>query len=145
VKPAETAVCIRPYNDADEPTVVALWNAVLYDSAPHNDPLTSIRQKLAVERELFLVADLAGTVVGTVMGGYDGHRGWIYSVAVDPGHRRLGIGASLLRRLEADLKMRGCLKVNLQVRASNSQVIAFYESLGFVVEPNVSMGKRLYS
>jgi ribosomal protein S18 acetylase RimI-like enzyme len=141
----DAAVRIRCYDDADERAVIALWNAVLPDSAPHNDPATSIRQKLAVERSLFLVADLDETVVGTVMGGYDGHRGWIYSVAVDPGHRRCGIGAALLRRLEADLKARGCLKVNLQVRAANTQVIAFYESLGFVVEPHISMGKRLYS
>ncbi|WLD15491.1 GNAT family acetyltransferase [Planctellipticum variicoloris] len=136
---------IRPYDDADMQAVIALWNAVLPDSAPHNDPSTSIRQKIAVERDLFLVADLAGSVVGTVMGGYDGHRGWIYSVAVDAGHRRCGIGAALLRRLEADLKSRGCLKVNLQVRATNTQVIGFYERLGFMVEPIVSMGKRLYS
>lgn len=138
-------VQIRPYDDADMQAVIALWNAVLPDSAPHNDPSTSIRQKTAVERDLFLVADLAGSVVGTVMGGYDGHRGWIYSVAVDAGHRRCGIGAALLRRLEADLKSRGCLKVNLQVRATNTQVIGFYERLGFMVEPIVSMGKRLYS
>lgn len=138
-------VRIRLYDNADLQAVIALWNAVLPDSAPHNDPATSIRQKIAVERDLFLVADLAGSVVGTVMGGYDGHRGWIYSVAVDAGHRRRGIGASLLLRLEADLKSRGCLKVNLQVRAANAQVIAFYERLGFVIEPHVSMGKRLYS
>lgn len=138
-------VRIRLYDDADLQAVITLWNAVLPDSAPHNDPATSIRQKIAVERDLFLVADLAGSVVGTVMGGYDGHRGWIYSVAVDAGHRRRGIGASLLLRLEADLKSRGCLKVNLRVRAANAQVIAFYERLGFVVEPHVSMGKRLYS
>lgn len=138
-------VRIRPYDDADLQAVIALWNAVLPDAAPHNDPATSIRQKIAVERELFLVADLAGSIVGTVMGGYDGHRGWIYSVAVDAGHRRRGIGAALLRRLEADLKSRGCLKVNLQVRATNTQVIGFYERLGFMVEPIVSMGKRLYS
>lgn len=141
----DAEVRIRGYDDADERAVIALWSTVLPDAAPHNDPATSIRQKLAVERDLFLVADLAGSVVGTVMGGYDGHRGWIYSVAVDPGHRRRGIGAALLRRLESDLRARGCLKLNLQVRATNLQVIAFYESLGFVVEPHVSMGKRLYS
>lgn len=141
----DAAVRIRGYDDADERAVIALWSAVLPDAAPHNDPATSIRQKLAVERDLFLVADLADSVVGTVMGGYDGHRGWIYSVAVDPGHRRRGIGAALLRRLEADLKALGCLKLNLQVRATNLQVIEFYQRLGLVVEPHVSMGKRLYS
>jgi ribosomal protein S18 acetylase RimI-like enzyme len=135
---------IRPYQDADEQAVVALWREVLPDSAPHNDPATAIRKKLAVERDLFLVAALGDAVVGTVMGGYDGHRGWVYSVAVRPEHRRRGIGAALLRRLEALLTERGCLKVNLQVRASNAGVIAFYEKLGYSVEERVSMGKRLY-
>jgi ribosomal protein S18 acetylase RimI-like enzyme len=99
---------------------------------------------LAVERDLFFVAAVDGAVVGTVMGGYDGHRGWVYSVAVDPRHRRRGIGAALLRRLEAALTERGCLKVNLQVRAWNAGVVPFYEKLGYRVEEVVSMGKRLY-
>jgi ribosomal protein S18 acetylase RimI-like enzyme len=136
---------IRCYADADEQVVIALWREVLPDSAPHNDPATAIRKKLAVERDLFFVAAIDGVVVGTVMGGYDGHRGWVYSVAVKPQHRRRGIGSTLLRRLEAALRERGCLKVNLQVRSSNAEVIAFYEKLGFGVEERVSMGKRLYS
>ena len=135
---------IRRYEDADEPAVIALWEAVLPDSAPHNDPATTIRKKLAVERELFFVAVLNAAVVGTVMGGYDGHRGWIYSVAVESRHRRRGIGRALLGRMEAALAQRGCLKVNLQVRSSNIEVIAFYEKLGYGVEERVSMGKRLY-
>jgi ribosomal protein S18 acetylase RimI-like enzyme len=136
---------IRPYQDADEQDVIALWNEVLPDSAPHNDPATAIRKKLAVERDLFFVAAVDGVVVGTVMGGYDGHRGWVYAVAVQPQHRRQGIGSALVRRLEAALSEHGCLKVNLQVRASNAEVIAFYEKLGYGVEERVSMGKRLYS
>ena len=135
---------LRHYQDSDEPEVIALWNEVLTDSAPHNDPATAIRKKLEVGRDLFFVAVVEGAVVGTVMGGYDGHRGWVYAVAVRPGHRRRGIGAALLRRLEAALSERGCLKVNLQVRASNAGVIAFYEKLGYVVEERVSMGKRLH-
>lgn len=135
---------IRPYEDSDETAVIDLWNGVLPDAAPHNDPATTIRKKLAVERELFFVALSNGTVVGTVMGGYDGHRGWVYAVAVRPLFRRRGIGAALLRRLEAALAERGCLKVNLQVRASNAGVVAFYERLGYSVEERVSMGKRLY-
>src|SRR5271169_736634 len=99
---------IRPYQDSDEPAVIALWNQVLPHSAPHNDPATAIRKKLAVERDLFFVAESAGVVVGTVMGGYDGHRGWIYSVATDPAHRRQGIGSALLRRVESALLERGC-------------------------------------
>jgi ribosomal protein S18 acetylase RimI-like enzyme len=135
---------IRPYQDADEQGVIALWNEALPDAAPHNDPATAIRKKLAVDRDLFLVAAVDGAVVGTVLGGYDGHRGWVYSVAVDPRFRRRGIGAALIRRLEAALTHRGCLKVNLQVRATNTEVIAFYEKLGYGVEERVSMGKRLY-
>jgi ribosomal protein S18 acetylase RimI-like enzyme len=135
---------VRPYQDADEEAVIALWREVLPDSAPHNDPATSIRNKLAVDRDLFLVAEVDGKVAGAVMGGYDGHRGWIYSVAVDPCYRRQGIGRDLLLKLEAILVSLGCLKVNLQVRSSNVGVIAFYEKLGFAVEGRVSMGKRLY-
>ena len=78
--------------EADEPAVVALWREVLPDSAPHNNPATVIRQKLGVDRDLFLVAEAEAAAVGTVMGGYDGHRGWVYSVAVHPEHRRRGIG-----------------------------------------------------
>jgi ribosomal protein S18 acetylase RimI-like enzyme len=135
---------IRPYEDSDEQAVIALWSEVLPDAAPHNDPSTAIRKKREFERDLFFVATVDGAVVGTVMGGYDGHRGWIYSVAVRPLHRRQGIGGALLRRLEAALVERGCLKVNLQVRATNAEVIAFYEKLGYQVEERVSMGKRLY-
>ena len=135
---------IRPYQDADAAAVVALWGAVLPHPAPHNDPATSLRQKLAVGRDLFYVADVDGAVVGTVLGGYDGHRGWVYSLAVLPEHRRGGIGTALVLRLEQDFAERGCLKVNLQVRASNAGVIAFYEKLGYAVEEILSMGKRLY-
>ena len=135
---------IRPYQDSDEQAVIALWNEVLPDSAPHNEPATTIRKKLLVERDLFFVATADAAVVGTVLGGYDGHRGWAYSVAVAPRSRRAGIGSALLRRLEKALAARGCLKVNLQVRASNAAVVAFYEKLGYSVEERVSMGKRLY-
>src|ERR1700677_3381539 len=101
---------IRPYRATDEEAVIALWREVLPDSAPHNDPATSIRNKMAVDPDLFLVAEVDGKVVGTVMGGYDGHRGWIYSVAVNVQVRRQGIGTALMRHLEQALRERGCLK-----------------------------------
>ena len=135
---------VRDFQDADESAVVALWSEVLPDSAPHNDPLMAIRKKLAVDRELFFVAVVDGLVAGTAMGGYDGHRGWIYSVAVAPSQRRRGIGRALIQRLEDEFAVRGCLKVNLQVRASNEGVVAFYRKLGYSVEERISMGKRLY-
>ena len=135
---------IRLYEDADESAVVGLWREALPDAAPHNDPAAAIRKKVAVGDGLFFVAEVGGNVVGTVMGGYDGHRGWVYSVAVRPAERRKAVGTALLRRLEEALVARGCLKVNLQVRASNAGVVAFYERLGYAGEEWVSMGKRLY-
>ena len=92
-----------------------------------------------------MVALANDKVVGTVMGGYDGHRGWVYSLAVDDRERHRGIGSALINKIEEALKALGCLKVNLQVVASNSGVVEFYEKLGFSVEDRISMGKRLYS
>jgi ribosomal protein S18 acetylase RimI-like enzyme len=135
---------VRPYEEADEPVVTALWREALPITAPHHDPATSIRNKLAVDRDLFFVAVVGGAVVGTVMGGYDGHRGWVYSLAVRADRRRAGVGTALIRRVEQALAERGCLKVNLQVRVTNPGAVAFYEKLGYSAEELVSMGRRLY-
>jgi ribosomal protein S18 acetylase RimI-like enzyme len=134
---------IRPFHASDEPAVVALLTAVFGYSSPHNQPEAVIRSKLTIQRELFCVALLDGSLVGTIMGGYDGHRGWIYSLAVSPEVRRRGVGAALLRHVEQALRERGCPKINLQVLASNAEVVAFYEKLGYAVEERVSMGKVL--
>jgi hypothetical protein len=134
---------IRPFRQKDEAAVIALWKSVFGYSAPHNDPATVIRQKLAVDPELFVVAVKSNEIAGTIIGGYDGHRGWIYSLAVDPRHRREGIGSSLVRHVERSLAARGCLKVNLQIFVSNAEVVRFYEGLGFRVEERISMGKLL--
>src|SRR5688572_18066934 len=105
---------IRTFEPADESAVVALWTAVFAYQAPHNDPATVIRHKRAVQPDLFFVALLDGVPVGTVMGGYDGHRGWVYSLAVSPTARRRGVGTALMRHVERELAARGCPKVNLQ-------------------------------
>jgi len=89
------------------------------------------------------VAILGEKLVGTTMGGYDGHRGWVYYVAVHPDHRRQGIGGSLLNRVEKDLVEIGCPKLNLQVRSSNHQLVLFYKRLGYEVEERISMAKLL--
>ena len=89
---------IRAFHESDEEPVIALWTSVFDYPAPHNQPAAVIRCKLSVQRDLFFVALLDGKLVGTVMGGYDGHRGWVYSLAVAPGVRRRGIGTSLIRR-----------------------------------------------
>lgn len=134
---------IRSYSESDEAAVAALWREVFPDAPAWNHPETDIRRKLAVQRELFLVATIEGQVVGTAMGGYDGHRGWVYYVVVSPQHRRQRIGTALMREVERRLARLGCPKVNLQVRASNHEVVAFYQRLGYAVEDRVSMGKRL--
>jgi ribosomal protein S18 acetylase RimI-like enzyme len=92
---------------------------------------------------LFFVAEEGGEVVGTALAGYDGHRGWVYYVAVEPSRRRRGVGAALMARAEEGLRALGCPKLNLQVRSSNRQAVAFYERLGYAVEERVSMGKLL--
>ena len=134
---------IRPYDSKDHAQVVALWSKVFKDDPPWNEPASMIRRKLTVQPELFLVAVIDGQVVGTVMAGFDGVRGWIHHLAVRDSHRRQGIASSLMRAAEKGLEIAGCPKVNLQVRATNSQVIAFYRSLGYELEERASLGKRL--
>jgi ribosomal protein S18 acetylase RimI-like enzyme len=120
-----------------------LWREVFPDDPPWNRAAVAVPAKLAVQPELFLVALSGKRVIGTVMGGYDGHRGWIYALAVAPTERRKGIATSLMAEIERRLQQAGCRKVNLQVRATNTTVIAFYEGIGYGVEERVSMGKRL--
>ena len=134
---------IRRFSPADEPAVVDLWTRVFGYSAPHNEPRSVIREKLAADPELLFVAAIDETVVGTVMGGYDGHRGWIYSLAVEPRFRRQGIAVSLMRHVEAALADRGCRKVNLQIFGTNAEVVRFYERMGYKVEERISMGRLL--
>jgi ribosomal protein S18 acetylase RimI-like enzyme len=133
---------VRAYEDRDERDVVSLWNEVFPEAPAWNDPASDIARKLAVRRDLLLVAEADGELVGTAMGGYDGHRGWVYYVAVSPGARRRGIGAALMAEVERRLRATGAHKINLQVRTGNEGAVAFYERLGYVVEDRVSMGKR---
>jgi ribosomal protein S18 acetylase RimI-like enzyme len=134
---------IRCYAESDEAPVADLWREVFPGSPSWNHPETDIQRKLSVQRELFLVATVDSEIVGTAMAGYDGHRGWVYYVAVSPRHRRQGVGTALMKGVEQKLASVGCPKLNLQVRASNEEVVAFYEKLGYEVEDRVSMGKRL--
>jgi hypothetical protein len=132
---------IRPYQDDDRDEVTSLWRQT-FPGEPHNEPNAVIDAKLAVDRLLFVARD-QGKIIGTAMAGYDGHRGWLYSVAVDPDRPRQGIGRQLVDYAVDVLKTKGCVKINLQVRATNAGVVAFYEALGFVVEDRISMGKLL--
>jgi ribosomal protein S18 acetylase RimI-like enzyme len=133
---------IRPFADADEAAVVALWHRCGL-VRPWNDPHRDIARKRAVNAEWFLVATIAGRVVGSVMAGYEGHRGWLNYLAVEPTAQRRGLGRALVAEAERLLAAAGCPKVNLQIRTSNTGVIAFYRGLGYAVDDAVSLGKRL--
>ncbi|WP_020592177.1 GNAT family acetyltransferase [Kiloniella laminariae] len=134
---------IRLYRDSDAKGVIDLWRADEPNPSSWNDPQGSLDRKLSFQPDLLFVAEEEGRLIGTTMAGYDGHRGWIYAVVVDPDHRRKGIASSLVREAEQALQKLGCLKVNLQVRAGNNAAVELYESLGYGVEARVSMGKTL--
>ena len=133
------AMDIRRYRETDRSQVVALWKGAFPNDPPRNEPNRMIDAKLAVD-DLILVAVEADGIVGAAIAGYDGHRGWLYSVAVDESMRRKRVGSALIRHAVDVLRGLGCIKVNLQVRSTNTAVVAFYQSLGFEVEDRVSMG-----
>lgn len=138
-----TAPTIRPFVEGDRLAVLDLWTRSRL-TRPWNDPGKDIDRKMASDPAGFLVAD-AGAVVGTIMAGWDGHRGWLNYIAVDPGRRREGVGRSLVRAAEELLAARGCPKVNLQVRVANESTFGFYEALGYRRDDVVSFGRRFSS
>jgi ribosomal protein S18 acetylase RimI-like enzyme len=133
---------IRTFLRTDEPAVVSLWKECGLTRS-WNDPHKDIARKLAVQPELFLVGVLEGEVIATVMAGYEGHRGWVNYLAVAPRFRGRGFGRALMQHVEHLLRQLGCPKLNLQVRASNPQAIAFYRRIGYEQDESVSLGKRL--
>lgn len=132
---------IRAFRLEDENAVISLWQECGL-TRPWNDPGEDIERKLTLQPEGFLVALEADAIVGTVMAGYDGHRGWVNYLAVAPGHRRKGYGRALMQAAEEYLQAAGAPKVNLQVRDGNDEARAFYKSLGYEIEERVSFGKR---
>jgi ribosomal protein S18 acetylase RimI-like enzyme len=133
---------IRAFQMADKAAVIDLWAACGL-LVPHNDPEKDIERKLRRHPEGFLVGTIDGSIVATCMAGYEGHRGWINYLAVSPTHRRIGFGRRMMAAAEGLLSAVGCPKINLQVRSSNADVMAFYAAIGFTVDDVVSMGKRL--
>jgi ribosomal protein S18 acetylase RimI-like enzyme len=121
---------------------VALWSdcGLL---RPWNNPYRDIERKLAHDADGLLVLQLGDRVVGSVMVGYDGHRGWVNYLAVDPEHQGAGLGRLLMDEVERHLSVLGCPKVNLQVRTANERAVSFYEHLGYATDDALSLGKRL--
>jgi len=135
---------IEQYNNSKHrKAVIQLWAQVFGYPDSRNDPATSIDRKMAQQDGLFWVAMEESNLAGTIMAGYDGHRGWIYSLAVLPEYRHQGIGSRLLEYALQVLSKAGCPKVNLQIIADNHEVREFYKAHGFTEEPRISMGKVL--
>ena len=133
---------IRPFAPADTEQVVALWHAAGL-TRPWNDPHLDIQRKLAVQPELFLVAVDRKDVVGSVMAGYDGHRGWLYYLASATERRGEGIARALVGQAEARLVAMGCPKVQLMVRPENEVARGFYDALDYEPFDTWATGKRL--
>ncbi len=133
---------IRRFRTDDTDQVVALWQECEL-TRPWNDPYLDIERKLAAQPELFIVGAHNGAVAATAMGGYDGHRGWVYYLAVAPAHRRSGFGRRMMAEIERRLEELGCPKVNLLLRADNQDASGFYDALGYTADASVSYGKRL--
>ena len=140
----QNSIQIILYNDSQHrDKTIHLWKQVFaYDTA-HNEPHLVLDRKLALQDDLLFLAVDGEAVLGTIMAGYDGHRGWLYSVAVYHLHRNQGIGSKLVKYAENQLGKLGCLKINLQIMEGNESVAAFYETLGYCIEKRVSMGKRV--
>jgi ribosomal protein S18 acetylase RimI-like enzyme len=133
---------IRKFQTNDKYALIDLWKSVFPDDPLHNEPSKVIKSKLDVD-DLIFIAQLEGKLVGACIAGFDGHRGWLYAVAVSFQCRRKGIGKKLVKHAMQELKSIGCIKVNLQVRSTNIEVAAFYKSLGFAIEERLSMGAFL--
>jgi ribosomal protein S18 acetylase RimI-like enzyme len=140
-------VFIHPVTDRDADAIVALWREVFpeYDdpTRPQRDPRASIARKLAFGDGLFWLAKEEALILGTVMAGYDGHRGWIYSLGVHPQRRRTGVGRALVAEAERALLALGCPKVNVQVFSSKPGAQAFWRSVGYEPDAVIALGKRL--
>lgn len=155
--PVGPGTTVSEMADGDAPAVVALWHACGL-TRPWNDPATDLANAVATATSTVLVArlpesdsgkasetgagDVSPGVAGTVMAGYDGHRGWLYYLAVDPGLQGRGIGRSLVVAAEAWLAAQGAGKVQLMVRASNTAVTGFYDALGYTDQECVVLGRR---
>lgn len=133
---------IRPYRAEDETAVIDLWRQCEL-IVPWNNPRADILRKCADSPELFFIGLVDNDIIATCMAGYDGHRGWIYYLAVAESSQRQGVASRMVEHAEIELRKRGCPKIDLMVRNSNDSVIAFYKSNGYDDDPVVVLSKRL--
>ena len=133
---------LRRCRPSDHDALVSLWSSCGL-LRPWNDPRRDIERKLVHDPDGLLVLEADGCLAGSVMVGYDGHRGWVNYLAVDPAWQGRGLGRMLMDKAEQRLLALGCPKVNLQIRTSNEHAVAVYRHLGYGTDDVVSMGKRL--
>lgn len=138
----QVELSIRQYSREDEDAVIELWESCNL-TRPWNNPRLDIERKLKVNPELFLIGSIGGRIIATVMGGYDGHRGWVNYLAVDPARQKLGFGKQMMNIIEEKLLALGCPKINLQIRTDNLSAVGFYRKIGYKTDEAISMGKRL--
>jgi ribosomal protein S18 acetylase RimI-like enzyme len=135
------SLTIRAYQPQDRDGLIALYRIAFPDDPPWNNPQDMIASKLAIQPEGLLVAtDKAGQLIATIAAGYDGHRGWINMLAVEPAHRNKGIGRQMMNHALVLLEDMGAAKVNLQIRGDNLKLRDYYASMGFEEEHRISMG-----
>lgn len=133
---------IRQYIDTDLEDIITLWEACDL-TRPWNNPEIDIFRKIAQKDGLFLLAVKDEQLIATVMGGYDGHRGWVNYLAVHPHYQRNGVATALLQQLEKRLIAIGCPKLQLLIHKENMEVQNFYEQLGYEELEVICLGKRL--
>ena len=133
---------IRKFDIDNQTAVIELWKTCQL-VVPWNDPAKDIARKLKVDADLFLVGEIDGEIIATVMGGYEGHRGWINYLAVSPRQQRKGYARKIIKYLEQLIQLRGCPKINLMIRATNTEATAFYQAIGYITETSIALGKRL--
>jgi ribosomal protein S18 acetylase RimI-like enzyme len=133
---------IRTFRPDDTAEIIALWRECGL-VVPWNNPQTDIDRKSADSPQMFFVGELENELVASCMAGYDGHRGWIYFLAVKKSQQRKGVASILVDHVEAELIKLGCPKVELMVRRTNNRVISFYQSIGFDPDPVIVLSKRL--
>ncbi len=133
---------IRRFRSDDESEVIDLWRQCGL-IVPWNNPETDIQRKLSTSPDLFYVGLLDDELIASCMAGYDGHRGWIYFLAVKNDYQRKGLASMLVDHAESELIKLGCPKLELMVRKTNENVISFYQSAGYDIDPVMVLSKRL--
>ena len=132
----------RKFKKTDTEAVINLWETCKL-VVDWNDPLKDIKRKLSIKDNLFIIGEINKKIIATAMAGYDGHRGYIYYLAVLPELQKKGIGSSILSIVEKKLYKLGCPKINLFVRNTNIKVKAFYKTNNYKIQDSHIYGKRL--